>query len=121
MEMWKDFLVEHAKFPFPKADENRATGSTLISPLEAGQLDLQWKAKHAIRDDALFEKLCATLDNILGDAVLPEGAPGRLLRCFSPAFDDDCQWATNHTEPQVCLQRLIEGRRISSWTDLGIE
>lgn len=52
--------LAHANFPFPEPDQNRPTGSTLTSGLEVDRLDPQWKAKYAIRDDALFQSLCAT-------------------------------------------------------------
>jgi hypothetical protein len=105
-EMWKDFLMEHAKFPFPEPDESRTAGSTHTSPLEVDRLDRRWKANYAIHDHALVQKLCDALDNILGDAVLPEDARRRLLARVSPALDGG-EWRHNRNEADVCFNGLI--------------
>jgi hypothetical protein len=56
MSKWHDFLVEYAKFPFPLPDESRTVGTTDISDLEVGLLETRvWKAKYAVRDDALIQ------------------------------------------------------------------
>lgn len=44
--------------------------TTDVSDFEAGLLKSEWKAKYALRDDALVRKLCDSLKNILGDTAL---------------------------------------------------
>jgi hypothetical protein len=78
-----DFLLQHAKFPFP-LHELRTPDTTDISDFEVGLLEKEWKAKYAIRDAALVRKLCDTLQNILGDTVLAADIENRLLADFSP-------------------------------------
>jgi hypothetical protein len=56
-----DFLVEHAKFPFPEPSTGDTAASTDISSVEVGLLDDQWRAIHAVRDDDVAKKLCDTL------------------------------------------------------------
>jgi len=65
-----DFLVEHAKFPFPRPNELRTAGTTDISDFEVGLLAKQWTANHAVRDNTLVQKLCDTLETIVGNTVL---------------------------------------------------
>ena len=60
-----DFLVEYAKFPFPRLVEDKTFTTTDISMIEVGLLEAKWKANHAVRDNALVQKLCTTLANIL--------------------------------------------------------
>ena len=48
-----DFLVEHAKFPFPLLDEPKSLGTTDISTLDVNLLETEWKAKVAVRDNTL--------------------------------------------------------------------
>ncbi|KAM6493292.1 hypothetical protein JOM56_011426 [Amanita muscaria] len=86
-----DFLVEYAKFPFPRPDESQTAGTTDISKFEVGLLEPEWKATHAVRDDSLVQKLCHSLESILGDTPLAAGRENFLLERFSPKlrFDDD--------------------------------
>jgi hypothetical protein len=112
MSNFHDFLVKHAMFPFPEPDEARSIGSTDISEIEVGLLETEWKAKHAVRDDTLIQKLCDTLQDILGDTVLPADANNHLLAAFSPklqvdeynsTFDDD--WLANPNEAHVSFPK----------------
>jgi len=89
-----------------KIVEVRSISSTDISEIEVGLLETEWKAKHAVRDETLVQKLCDTLQDILGDKVLPAGAKNHLLAAFSPklqvdeynsTFDDD-DWLANPNE-----------------------
>jgi hypothetical protein len=103
-----DFLVEHAKFPFPHP-EHRSASTTDISQLEVGLLEREWKAKHAVRDDTLVQKLCDALEDVLVDAPLE--AEDYLLASFSPKvqFDErggeDRDWSTNSSEAQVIVSK----------------
>jgi hypothetical protein len=112
MTTWRDFLVEHAKFPFPRLDKVRpdAHGTTDISLVEAGLLAPEWKAQYAVRDENLFQKLCQTLGDILGDTHLPIGREGRLLESFGRHLQfttfgqqelEKEQWSLNDCEAQV--------------------
>jgi hypothetical protein len=51
---------------FPLPDELRTVDTTDVSNFELGLLEREWKAKYAVRDDALVQKLCNSLQNILG-------------------------------------------------------
>ncbi|KIK09865.1 hypothetical protein K443DRAFT_127259 [Laccaria amethystina LaAM-08-1] len=83
-----NFLVEHAMFPFPQPTEGGpSTGTTDISLFEVPKLDREWKAKYAVRDNMLVQKLCNTLQNILGDTILSADAENQLLSRFSPRID----------------------------------
>jgi hypothetical protein len=85
MSNFHKFLVEHAMFPFPETVPlNSSSTDTSVSELEAGIIKKGWKAEHAVRDDALVQKLCDILQEILVDMVLPPGAEDHLLSCFSP-------------------------------------
>jgi hypothetical protein len=109
MSKLHDFLVEHAKLPFPPLNEDLSSNTTDISVLDVGLLEIEWKAKLAVRDDTLVQKLCDTLQDILGDAPLAEGAEDYLLASFSPRiqFDErgreDEDWSTNPSEAQVSV------------------
>jgi hypothetical protein len=102
-----DFLVEHAKFPFPALHECLSSSTTDISTLDVDFLETEWKAKLAVRDNTLVQKLCDALEGILGDAPLAEGAEDYLLGSFSPRiqFDErggeDGDWSTNSSEAHV--------------------
>ena len=104
-----DFLVEHAKFPFPSLDERKSSGTTDISILDVNLLETEWKAKVAVRDNTLVQKLCHTLENILGDTPLAPRAENYLLASFSPLiqFDElgreDGDWSTNSSEARVSV------------------
>jgi len=55
MVKFHDFLVEHAKFPFPLPDLTGHVDTTDISELEVGLLAREWKAKLVVRDDTLAQ------------------------------------------------------------------
>ncbi|KAH9066864.1 hypothetical protein EDB87DRAFT_1678702 [Lactarius vividus] len=74
-------LVKHAKFPFPDPVNNRYVG-TDISSKDVGDVTPNWRAKYAVSDKTLVQKLCQTLDNILGDAVFPDDSQNDLLLHF---------------------------------------
>jgi hypothetical protein len=109
MSKLHDFLVEHAKLPFPPLNEDLSSNTTDISVLDVGLLEIEWKAKLAVRDDTLVQKLCDTLQDILGDAPLAEGAEDYLLASFSPRIQfhergrEDEDWSTNPSEAQVSV------------------
>ncbi|KAH9973315.1 hypothetical protein BGW80DRAFT_1459207 [Lactifluus volemus] len=86
MSKLHDFLVEHAKFPFPAFNEHLSSSTTDISTLDVVSLEKnpEWKAELAVRDDTLVQKLCDTLESILGDAPSAESAEDYLLASFSP-------------------------------------
>jgi hypothetical protein len=102
-----DFLVEHAKFPFPCPDVSRTVGTTDISVFEVSLLDREWKAGEAVRDDTLVQKLCRTLETILGDTPVAAADERYLLSHFSPLLqvDEDGYenrvWAQNSSEAHV--------------------
>ena len=104
-----DFLVAHAKFPFPHPIEDRTVGTTDVSQFEVGLLEKEWKALHAVRDDALVQKLCKTLKDILGDTPLSDVAENYLLASFLPQIqvdelgDQDDEWNENPSESQVSI------------------
>jgi len=87
MVKFHDFLVKHAKFPFPLPDERRTVDTTDVSDFEVGLLEREWKAKYAVRDDALVRKLCDSLKNILGDTALSADSEKDLLGDFSPRLE----------------------------------
>ena len=102
-----DFLVEHAKFPFPHPTE---AGSTDVSQFEVGLLEGEWKAGHAVPDDTFVQKLCQTLEDVLENMPLAAGAEDYLLASFSPQLQvdergrEDEEWDQNPSEIQVSLQ-----------------
>ena len=104
-----DFLAEHAKYPFPSTDERRTVNTTDISEVEAGLIDGEWRAMHAVRDTNLFQKLCDALRNILGDTDLTEDGRNYLLMSFLPRIQlddrgqDDSEWDENPSESQVSV------------------
>ncbi|KAH9049838.1 hypothetical protein EDB84DRAFT_1555805 [Lactarius hengduanensis] len=104
---WREFLVEHAKFPFPDPVENGSVGATDISPMDVGNVAPEWRAKYAVPDETLVQKLCETLDNILGDTVLPDGSRNNLLQRFGRHLEfrtiggkdiKNLQWSVNASE-----------------------
>ncbi|KIL63570.1 hypothetical protein M378DRAFT_24959 [Amanita muscaria Koide BX008] len=80
------------------------TLTTDISEFEAGLLEQEWKAGHAVRDDSLVQKLCHSLKNILGDTLLAAGSENYLLASFSPQLQvsksgrKDRAWDMNPNE-----------------------
>jgi hypothetical protein len=113
---WHDFLLKNALFPFPEPEGTESTtiSTAEISQIEAGMLEREWKANYAMRDDGLVQKLCQTLQVILGDTILPAGAKDYLLAGFLPRIqvDDrgrpDGNWNTNPNEIKV---RFLKGSR----------
>ena len=101
------FLVEHAKFPFPPPDECQSASTTDISPFWVGMLKAEWKAKHAVWDNVLVQKLCHTLKNILKDTPLTVEVENYLLAAFSPNIEFDKlgkwakAWSRNPSEAHV--------------------
>jgi hypothetical protein len=87
MSKLHDFLVEHAKLPFPPLNEDLSSNTTDISVLDVGLLEIERKAKLAVRDDTLVQKLCDTLQDILGDAPLTDPIKNYLLASFRPKFN----------------------------------
>jgi hypothetical protein len=114
MSKLHDFLVEHAKFPFPHLGELQSGDTTDISELEVALLESEWKAKQAVPDNALVQKLCHTLEKILGDTPLAVDAENYLLADFSPKLQvderghTDAMWSTNPSEAHVSFQILIQ-------------
>ncbi|KAH9043887.1 hypothetical protein EDB85DRAFT_1855365 [Lactarius pseudohatsudake] len=110
MTTWNNFLDEHATFPFPRLpDRGGHPNSAEISEIIAGQITPLWKAKHAIRDDRLPEKLCTSLEDILGDTPFPHEWEDRLLSMFGRRLQfptngnqevEDRNWMWNRTEVQ---------------------
>ncbi|KAH9986750.1 hypothetical protein BJV74DRAFT_878456 [Russula compacta] len=106
-------LVEHAKFPFPPLNEHLSS-STDISTLDVDFLEREWKAKLAVRDNTLVQKLCGALEDILMDRVGPltEDEEQYLLESFSPKIrfgrlgGEDKKWSTNSDEAQT--RRLLD-------------
>jgi hypothetical protein len=109
MSTLHDFLVEHAKFPFPPLDGRLSANTTDISIIDAGSLEKEWKAKLAVQDDNLIQKLCRALRHILKDAPLEDAAENYLLASFSPKiqFDErggeDPDWSGNPNEAHVSV------------------
>ena len=103
-----DFLVEHAMFPFPQpSNEGPSVDTTDISLVEGPLLEREWKANHAVRDNTIVQKLCSTLENILGDTLLPADAENQLLSRVSPRIQfsargrEDPDWSRNPSESHV--------------------
>ncbi|KIL55381.1 hypothetical protein M378DRAFT_634291 [Amanita muscaria Koide BX008] len=105
-----DLLVEHATFPSPQPNEGLSAGTTDISQLEVPLLEREWKANHAVRDNTLVQKLCNTLENILGDTLLAADAENQLLSRFSPRIQfgalgrEESDWRAN---PSECHSRVL--------------
>ena len=104
-----DFLVEHAKFPFPQLNEGLSGSTTDISLIEVALLENEWKAKHAVRDDTLVQMLCNTLEDILGDTLLEADDENDLLSKFSPRIQFErhgrvvSDWIANPSESHVSV------------------
>jgi len=99
-----DFLVEHARFPFPPTNESRSLTSSEVSVFETELLEREWKAGYAVRDNRLAEKLCQNLEHILGDTPLTLGDEKMLLDRFSPKLQEDhlaSKWELNDNEWMV--------------------
>ncbi|KAH9074821.1 hypothetical protein EDB83DRAFT_2672416 [Lactarius deliciosus] len=114
MTTWREFLVEHAKFPFPDPVKNRYVG-TDISPKDVGDVAPNWRAKYAVSDKTLVQKLCQTLDNILGDTVFPDDSRNDFLLHFGRHLQfrtigameiERSEWAENGSRARS--RRLLE-------------
>ena len=107
MSKLHNFLVERAKFPFLPLDGHLSSSITDISIFKVDLLETEWKAKVAVRDDTLVQKLCDALEVILRDAPLGEGAENYLLASFSPRIQvdelgrEDMDWSTKSNERHV--------------------
>ncbi len=110
MTTWREFLVKHAKFPFPQPVEDRSFDITDISNLEVGLLAREWRAQYAVRDETLVQKLCQSLENTLGDTLLPDDSEDQFLSLFGRRLQfrtfgmrevEDRDWSTNGSERQV--------------------
>jgi hypothetical protein len=110
MTTWREFLLEHAKFPFPKTTGRSSGSSADINPLQIGSIPQNWKAKYAVPDVTLVQKLSQTLDEILGNTPI-EGPTdyvlsvfGRRLKFF-PAVDGvetrNTRWSKNRDKVHV--------------------
>jgi hypothetical protein len=127
MSKLHDFLVEHAMFPFPPLSENLSSGPTDISALDVDLLEIEWKAKLAVRDDTLVQKLCDALENILGDPPLAEGAENYLLASFSPRIQvdergrEDRDWSKNSSKPLVSVSGCSSFETEQFQADLGAD
>ncbi|KAI9465415.1 hypothetical protein BJY52DRAFT_1202193 [Lactarius psammicola] len=108
MTTWREFMVEHAKFPFPDLVVGGSVSSTTdISYMEVGLLAPKWKAKYAVPDETLVRKLCETLENILGDTLISDSSQNYLLSKFGRHLQFDAlggkevekpRWFTNGSE-----------------------
>jgi hypothetical protein len=58
---------------------------TDISVIEVVLLDVQWSAKHSVRDNTLFQKLCDTLKGFIADTHITAEEERYLLKSFSRA------------------------------------
>ena len=107
MSSLHNFLVKHAMFPFPQTYERSCPSTTDISLIEVSSLGREWKANHAVRDNSLIQKLCSTLENIVGDIFLSVDAENELLPRFSPRIQlgafgrEDSDWTSNPNESRV--------------------
>lgn len=81
MTKWQDFLLEHAKFPFPNTSESTCASSADLSRLDIGRLNEKWRAKYAMQDATLLNTLCEILEKILGDTPI-RGTEDTLLSMF---------------------------------------
>jgi len=102
-----DFLVEHAKFPFPDTSVGGSASSTDINEVDVGRILDQWRAVHAVRDDNLAEKLCDALKTTLGQTSLTKGLKHSLLPCFLSTSGSGglvgSSWEDNPNESHVSV------------------
>ncbi|KAI0294177.1 hypothetical protein BC826DRAFT_1012766 [Russula brevipes] len=112
MSKLHDFLVEHAKFPFPPLHEHLAAYTTDISTIDVELLEKEWRAKLAVRDDNFIQNLCGALEHILGDARLADSDESDLLASFAPKIQfperggEDEDWSSNPNE--TWSRRLLD-------------
>ena len=82
MTKWREFLAEHAKFPFPDVVENGEVNTTNLSPFDVGLLAPEWMAQYAVRDENLIHKLCRCLEDMVRDKNIPDEVEEQLLQFF---------------------------------------
>ncbi|KAF8326953.1 hypothetical protein F5887DRAFT_1074775 [Amanita rubescens] len=128
MSKWNDFLVEHAKFPFPHPDKGRSIQTTDISQIEAGSIRREWKANRAVTGDTPVQKFCHSLTlelDILGEALLPEDVESYLLADFLRRIQGnelgyrDRKWSTNSSEARISFpkdSRSSESFKVKQFT-----
>ena len=120
-----EFLVEHAKFPFPNLSIGDSASTTDISDIEVGQLQKSWKAIRAVRDNDLATKLCHTLETILADTPLTEDSKNFLLRWLLPAVLVDADgmeedmWFVNPHESHVSVILVPREFKLILWGRAG--
>ena len=116
-----DFLVEHAKFPFPDCSMGTSASSTRLSEVDVGYLDDEWKALHAVRDNDLTNKLCGTLKTTLGEMTVTEDSRSSMLPWFLPASAlpggrmVDRRWTKNPSEAHVSVIIPHREFKLSLW------
>ena len=119
--LFHDFLVEHAKFPFPDCPIGTSASSTRLSEVDVGLLDNQWKAHHAVRDNDLANKLCDTLRTTLGEMTVTEDSRNFLLRWFLPTLSvdergmEEVEWLRNSSEAKVSVILLPREFKLILW------
>ena len=108
MSNFHNFLVEHALFPFPEPKQTRFIASTDLFALKIARLNLNWKAKYAVKDNMLVHKHCKALQDILGDHELSAASKDYLFGSFSPPLGVELDsgmiqldWEVNANEAQV--------------------
>lgn len=106
--MWRQFLAHQEVFPFPDMSEDRYANSADISFYEASHLAPEWKAEFAVQDETLIQKLCDTLDGIMGDTLLSSDSERVLLSSFGRRLEcrtvsgREVNWAAkNDSEFQI--------------------
>jgi hypothetical protein len=114
-----DFLVEHAKFPFPDCPTGASASSTGLSEVDVGLLDYQWKARHAVRDNDLADKLCEALRTTLGEMTVTVDSRSSMLQWFLPTLLGgrmvDRRWTKNPSEAHVSVILLPHEFKLSLW------
>ena len=114
-----DFLVEHAKFPFPEClIDDASASSTGLSEIDVGLLDDQWKARHAVRDDDLANKLCVSLRTTLGHAPVTEHSRSYMSRWLLPEIMDQ-DWKINQNQVNVSVTILHREFKLILWSRAG--
>jgi hypothetical protein len=120
--LFHDFLVEHAKFPFPDCLIGASASSTRLSEVDVGYLNAEWKALHAVRDNNLANRLCDTLRTTLGDMTMTEDSRNFLLKQFLPTLSGvdelgraHTEWFKNSSEAQVSVTSLPREFKFILW------
>lgn len=126
---WREFLPENAKFPFPDTTtRSMYAHSADINPLLVGSIPQNFKAKYAVPDMTLVDKLCQTLDEILGDNPIMGPIPdllsmfGHRLEFFKPfggAVTRHTEWSHIGDESKVRTWILIPRHLANSWDSVG--